>query len=160
MKEDRLIQDEKAIKVSALRHGTVIDHLARGTGLKVLFVLGLEERIGGGTVAIGLNLESSKLGQKDLIKIEDHELKQAEVDKIALLSPAATLSIIRNFKVIRKFRPEIPDALEAVVRCTNPSCISNHEKIASRFSVVHRAPLRLRCNFCERAIAEEDIELL
>ena len=96
----------REIRVSALKEGTVIDHLNVGTALRVLKVIGIPEDK---TVAIGLNLESRQLGHKDLIKIERRELSQQEVDKIALLSPNATISIIRNFEVYEKIVPEIPN---------------------------------------------------
>lgn len=156
MSSKRVLGEEKAIMVTALRQGTVIDHLTKGTGLRVLKVLGLPE----GTVAIGLNLDSRKLGQKDLIKIENRELTREEVNKIAVLSPDATLSIIRDFKVVSKIRPELKEDLEGVVRCRNPSCISNNERIKSRFQVLNREPLRLRCHYCERAVPGGEIELL
>lgn len=157
MKSERVLADERAIKVTALERGTVIDHLRKGTGLRVLKVLGLNTE---GTVAIGLNLDSKKLRRKDLIKIENRELSREEVNKIAVLSPEATLSIIRDFKVVAKFQPELEDELEGVVACRNPSCISNHENIKTRFLVVDRKPLRLRCNYCERAIQQNEIELV
>ncbi|MBI4882384.1 MAG: aspartate carbamoyltransferase regulatory subunit [Planctomycetes bacterium] len=158
MTRETLVDEDKTItiKVSALRQGTVIDHLRRGTGLHVLELLGLEHE---GTVTIGLNLDSQKLKQKDLIKIENRELTQEEVNKIAILSPEATLSIIRDFKVFSKIRPELADELEGLVRCLNPSCISNNERIKSRFLVHKRSPLQLRCYYCERAIPEDEIQL-
>src|SRR5262249_29657911 len=97
---------EALIKVSALREGTVIDQLVAGTALKVLSVLGMTFE---GAVTIGLNLDSRKAGRKDIIKIERRELTPAEVARIALISPRATFSIIRDFKVVRKFTPELPD---------------------------------------------------
>ena len=148
---------EPTIRVAALERGTVIDHLRKGTGLRVLRVLGLSHA---GTIAIGLNLESKKLGGKDLIKIENRELSREEVNKIALLSPEATLSIIRDYRVVAKFEPELSDQLENLVRCPNPSCVSNQENIRSRFSVRQRRPLRIRCAYCERVANEEQIELL
>lgn len=157
MPSDRLLFEEHAIKVTALASGTVIDHLRKGTGLRVLQVLGLNAT---GAIAVGLNLDSKKLGHKDLIKIESRELSQDEVNKIAILSPEATLSIIRDFKVVAKFRPEITDEMAGVVRCANPSCISNIEHIKTRFRVIDRQPLRLRCHYCERAVAESEVELL
>ncbi len=153
---DSVETDDRTIRVSALRQGTVIDHLRRGTGLKVLQVLGLKEE---GAIAIGLNLDSKKLGFKDLIKIENRELSQEEVNKIALLSPEATLSIIREFRVVAKFEPELSATLEGLLRCPNPSCVSNHETLPSRFLVLNRKPLRVRCAFCERAITSDQIDL-
>ena len=88
---------QPSIKVSALREGTVIDHLVAGTALKVLAILGIEFE---GAVTIGLNLESSKMKQKDIIKIERREVTPEEVAKIALVSPRASFSIIREFEVV------------------------------------------------------------
>lgn len=155
--EEPILAEERAYKVNKLERGTVIDHLRRGSGLKVLHVLGLEEA---GTVTLGLNLESKRLGRKDLIKIEGRELTRQEVNKIAILSPEATLSIIRNYRVVKKMTPQLEDVLEGIVRCRNPACVSNHERIQTRFLVERRQPLRVRCGYCERAVSQEEVELL
>jgi aspartate carbamoyltransferase regulatory subunit len=148
---------ETFVKVSALREGTVIDHLVSGTALKVLTVLGMRFEC---AVTIGLNLDSRKAGRKDIIKIERRELTPAEVARIALISPRATFSIIRDFKVVRKFTPELPALVEGLVRCPNPSCISNASWVTTKFHVVRPDPLRVRCHYCERSLKKEEIELL
>jgi aspartate carbamoyltransferase regulatory subunit len=148
---------EALIKVSALREGTVIDHLVSGTALKVLSVLGMTFE---GAVTIGLNLDSRKAGRKDIIKIERRELTPAEVARIALISPRATFSIIRDFKVVRKFTPELPDVVENLIKCPNPSCISNASWVATKFLVVRADPLRVRCHYCERSLRKDEIELV
>ena len=148
---------EALIKVSALREGTVIDHLVAGTALKVLSVLGLNFE---GAVTIGLNLDSRKSARKDIIKIERRELSPAEVARIALISPRATFSIIRDFKVVRKFTPELPAVVDNLIRCPNPSCISNATWVATKFFVVRADPLRVRCHYCERSLRKEEIELV
>lgn len=146
-----------SIKVSALAEGTVIDHLVAGTALKVLDILGISFE---GAVTIGLNLESRKMGQKDIIKIERREVTPEEVAKIALLSPRATFSIIRDFQVVEKFTPELPQLIENLIRCPNPSCISREERVRTKFVVLRGDPLRLRCHYCERTQRKEEIELL
>lgn len=148
---------ETFVKVSALREGTVIDHLVAGTALKVISVLGMRFE---GAVMVGLNLDSRKAGRKDIIKIERRELTPAEVARIALISPRATFSIIRDFKVVRKFTPELPAVVEGLVRCPNPSCISNASWVTTKFTVVRPDPLRVRCHYCERSLKKEEIELL
>ena len=148
----------KSIKVSALKQGTVIDHLRKGTALRVIQVLGLEVE---GTVTIGLNLESGRLGGKDLIKIEHKELTKEEANKIALLSPDATFSIIRDFQVVDKKFPELPDSIEGIVKCTNPSCVTNHYKdVGTKFSVIRKKPVKLRCLYCERCFTEEEFSFI
>jgi aspartate carbamoyltransferase regulatory subunit len=159
----RLMEDDgspsKSIKVSALKQGTVIDHLTRGTGLRAINVLGLQNEKG--TVTIGLNLESRRQGAKDLIKIENRELSQEEVNKIALISPGATFSIIRDFQVVEKIHPELPEMVEGIVKCTNPSCVTNHfSDVSSKFLVVQKQPILLRCFYCERTFKRREIDLV
>lgn len=144
----------KEIKVTALKEGTVIDHLASGTALKVIQALNIEKDK---TLLIGLNLESKKLGSKDLIKIEKRELSQEEVNKIAILSPGATFSIIRNYEVADKVFPELPELVEGIVECTNPSCVTNKYDIPSVFKVVNRDPVKLGCKYCESSFKREEI---
>lgn len=148
---------EPLIKVSALREGTVIDHLVGGTALKVLDILGIEFD---GAVMIGLNLESRKMGKKDIIKIERREVTPEEVSKIALVSPHASFSIIRDFLVIEKFTPTLPKVIENLIHCPNPSCISSEERVRTKFAVLRTDPLRVRCAYCERSLKKEEIELL
>lgn len=146
--------DKKSIKVTALREGTVIDHLAQGTALKVIQALEVEDDR---TLLIGLNLESKKFGFKDLIKIEKKELSQEDINKIALLSPGATFSIIRDFKVLEKVFPELPEQVENLVKCTNPSCVTNTYETPSIFMVLSRDPVRVRCYYCERTFKKEEV---
>lgn len=155
MTEDRGVMP--SIKVSALSEGTVIDHLVAGTALKVLQILGVHFE---GAVTIGLNLESRKVGSKDIIKIERRELTPEEVAKIALISPRATFSIIRDYQVVEKFTPTLPKTIENLIRCPNPSCISREERVRTKFAVLRSEPLRVRCQYCERSLKKEEIELL
>lgn len=145
------------LQVSALRSGTVIDHLGPRTAIKALRILGLGEEA---TVLIGVNLDSKKQGKKDLIKIEGRELSPEQINKIALLSPAATFSIIRDFEVVKKFQPELPAVVEGLIRCVNPACVTQDPRVKGRFLVDRKEPLRLRCYFCERSLREDEIEFL
>jgi aspartate carbamoyltransferase regulatory subunit len=148
---------EQTIKVAALREGTVIDHLVAGTALKVLSVLGIKFE---GAVTIGLNLDSQKAGRKDIIKIEKREVTPREVERIALISPRATFSIIRDFQVTQKFTPTLPERIENLIKCPNPSCISNSPWVTTTFTVLRPDPLRVRCHYCERSLKKDEIELL
>lgn len=156
--EDDGNEPSKSIKVSALKQGTVVDHLKKGTALRAIRVLGLQH--GEAVTMIGMNFESAQYGKKDLIKIENKELTKDEVNKIALISPQATFSIIRNFKVVEKRFPELPEAIEGLVKCTNPNCVTNHyDDVKTNFIVLRSKPVKLRCHFCERSFDEEDVEL-
>jgi aspartate carbamoyltransferase regulatory subunit len=145
------------MKVSKLRNGAVIDHLRPGTAWKAIQVLGAAD---GSTLSIGMYLESSKMGRKDIVKIENKILTQKEINKIAVLSPEATLCNIRDYQVVQKIKAHLPKEIAAIIRCNNPKCITNHEKITTQFTVVTGDPLKVRCRYCERAMSGDEIELL
>ena len=148
------MSEEKELRVRRIENGTVIDHITAGQALIVLRILGIPDS-SEGVVSILLN-SPGKHGKKDVVKIENRELKVTEVDRIALIAPNATINIIRNFNVSDKKKVKIPEYMEGVVRCINPNCISNsNEPITSRFDVkVDEANLKLRCIYCGREISE------
>ena len=88
---------KKELKVPLIRNGTVIDHINSGNALKVLHILGIPEK-SSSIVSVVMNVKS-KLGKKDIVKVENRELDPKEVDKIALIAPKATINIIRVFQV-------------------------------------------------------------
>lgn len=101
-------------------------------------------------VSVAINVKS-KLGKKDIVKVEDRELDPQEVDRIALIAPKATINIIRNYEVAEKYRVNLPDEIHGILKCSNPTCISNsNEPVKSRFLVINRDPLRIKCYYCER----------
>ena len=145
------------IKVSALARGTVLDHLLAGSAMRAYRVLGLGSEY---TVTVGINLASSRLGQKDIIKIEGHELTEKEAAKIAMLSPDATLSIIRDYRVVHKIPLKLPERVEGILRCPNPACITRYEKTPGCFRVDSASPVTVTCEYCERTITEEQLDFV
>jgi aspartate carbamoyltransferase regulatory subunit len=145
------------LNVTAIRHGTVIDHIESSATFQVASILQVEDETN--IVLVGVQLESKRLGKKGLIKIEDRRLTPDEVNKIALIAPRATLNIISDFQVVEKFKVELPERIERIVRCNNPNCITNKEDIQTKFDVVKKAPLSLRCNYCERVVKRDNMLL-
>jgi aspartate carbamoyltransferase regulatory subunit len=141
-------------------NGTVIDHIAGGQALNVLKILG----ISGTTkaeVTVVMNVGSGRLVKKDIVKVEDRELRDEEVNRIALIAPLATLNIIRDCKVIEKHPVNLPEEIVGVVRCQNPNCISNtKEPIESKMKVMAKNPVLLRCLYCEQPLTHEIAEYL
>ena len=86
-------------------------------------------------------------------------LTKQEVDRIALVAPEADINIIKGYAVTKKFSVEIPDIIEGIIKCANPNCITNKEKVRTKFHVLGRAPLKVRCHYCERLEGKENIEL-
>ncbi len=144
-------------QVAALRHGTVIDHMNAGMALKALGVLGVPKE---GAALLGIGLASAKMGRKDILKLENVELLPAEIDKLAVFGPQATVSFIRDFKVVRKVKVELPATIAGILKCPNPNCISNFVRIETRFHVETETPLDVRCHYCERRIRENEFVLL
>ncbi len=149
---------ERELIVRKIKDGTVIDHIPAGTALTVLRILGITGREGF-RVAVVMNVESRKLGKKDIVKIENVELDKESVDKIAIVAPTATINIVRNYKVVKKFKVSPPKELVGVAKCTNPKCISNkrNEPIKSRLKLVSTNPPMYVCAYCGRYVYIEDI---
>ncbi len=140
----------KELKVQPIKNGTVIDHIEAGNAVKVLHILGIP-KTSSSSVSVAMNVRS-KLGKKDIVKVENRELDPNEVDKIALIAPKATINIIRNYEVAEKYRVQLPDEIIGIVRCSNPTCVSNSKKepVSTRFIVVEKDPPRIKCYYCER----------
>ncbi|WP_246222876.1 aspartate carbamoyltransferase regulatory subunit [Draconibacterium halophilum] len=146
------------LKVSAIKDGTVIDHIPAKSLFEVITILGLDTIEN--QITFGTNLESGKLGAKAIIKVSDKFFENDEINKIALIAPHAKLNIIRDYEVAEKKIVEIPQKITGIVKCFNPKCITNHEKITSCFSVINTSPVALKCRYCEKITAEDEIKML
>lgn len=146
---------EKELKVVPIKNGTVIDHITAGQALNVLKILEINARTDV-VVSVVMNVRSKKMGRKDIVKVEDRELKPEEVDKIALIAPNATINIIRDSEVVEKHKVYLPVSIEGIIQCANPNCISNAERepVISKFITVSENPPLFRCFYCERMIED------
>ena len=61
--------NEKQLKVSAIKNGTVLDHIPSGQVFKVIDILGLYDSPH--PVTFGVNLDSRSMGSKGIIKISE-----------------------------------------------------------------------------------------
>ena len=139
----------KELKIPLIKDGSVIDHITAGNAVKVLHILGIPKQTTN-VVSVAMNVRS-KFGKKDIVKVENRELDPSEVDKIALIAPKATINIIREYEVAEKHRVNLPDEIRGIVTCSNPTCVSNSkEPVKSRFKVIKKDPLRIKCYYCER----------
>ncbi len=144
---------EEEMRIRRIQNGTVIDHITAGQALNVLRILGVSGTTSA-VVSVAMNVPSGAIGSKDIVKVEDRELEEEEVDRISLIAPNATINIIRDFAVIEKYRVDLPERLEGVVKCANPNCISNtNEPVISKF-LVNKKPVELRCIYCDHVISE------
>lgn len=139
---------KKELQVSAIENGTVIDHIPANKLFDVINVLGIDKI--DNAVTFGSNLNSKIQGKKAIIKIWDKFLADEEVNKLALVAPSAKINIIKGYDVVEKKLVQVPETVEAIVKCMNPKCITNHEYVRTKFAVVNSSPIVLRCHYCEK----------
>ena len=144
----------KELKITPISNGTVIDHIEAGMAMKVARILDLpDEEMH--AVSIAMYVKSKKMGFKDILKIEDRELKKKEVNKISLISPNASIVIIKDQEVLKKYYVTLPEVVKGLAKCSNPNCITNRgEPIETEFQVTNGKKIKLRCLYCDRNITD------
>ncbi|WP_456484002.1 aspartate carbamoyltransferase regulatory subunit [Methanopyrus kandleri] len=149
-----------ALKVKRIEMGTVLDHLPPGTAPQIMRILDIDPTET--TLLVAINVESSKMGRKDILKIEGKILSEEEANKVALVAPNATVNIVRDYSVAEKFQVKPPERVEGFLRCPNPNCITNDERepVDTVFVRESREPLEYRCRYCERTVREDQIREL
>ena len=149
---------DKRLSVSAIKEGTVIDHIPASVLFKVVSILNLEKL--DTMITIGNSLGSEKLGKKGIIKLSKVFFQDNDINKIALVAPCAKLNIIRNFEVVEKKVVAIPDEIVGIVKCVNPKCITNNHVVNTRFEVVSKSEVKLKCHYCEKITDQNNIEII
>jgi aspartate carbamoyltransferase regulatory subunit len=150
--------DDKHLKVNAIKNGTVIDHIPSRNLFKVISILRLDEI--DTPITFGTNLESKKLNSKAIIKISDRYFLDEEINKIALVAPQAKFNIIKDYTVVEKRQVEVPDLVVGIAKCFNPKCITNFEQVTTKFHVVAKDPVQLKCHYCEKITHEDQVVIL
>jgi len=118
------MKDRTHLEVSAIKDGTVIDHIPAEDLFKVISILGLDHI--SNQITFGTNLDSKKLGKKAIIKLSDIFFRNEDINKIALVAPKAQLNIIKDYQVKEKKLVEVPDEIIGIAKCVNPKCITNN----------------------------------
>ncbi|MCM1291136.1 MAG: aspartate carbamoyltransferase regulatory subunit [Prevotella sp.] len=149
---------KKELAVAALKNGTVIDHIPVDALFKCVDLLGITHI--DKSVTIGCNLESNRLGKKGIIKVADTFFPNDILNRIAIIAPSAVINIIHDYEVDSKVPVSLPDEIVGIVECNNPKCITRNEPMTSRFSVISRSPVTLRCKYCEQESSGNQINLL
>jgi aspartate carbamoyltransferase regulatory subunit len=144
---------KEELKITPINNGTVIDHITAGKVWDVIKILKIDENTKD-EVRLASNVQSKKMGKKDLLMIEGRELSREETNRITLVAPNATINIIRDSKVVKKEKVKLPEMIEGIIKCSNQTCISNKqgEPVSSRLKVIKQENRRvvLRCFYCNR----------
>ena len=150
---------KKELNVSALESGTVIDHIPAKALFKVINILKLD-KFKDGMITFGTNLDSKRFGKKGIIKISGVFFEESDINKIALFAPTAVLNVIKNYEVVEKENISMPSSILGIVKCQNPVCVTNNEKVTPRYDVLSSSPVSLRCCYCEKITEEDDFKLI
>ncbi len=141
--------------IQNIENGTVIDHITPGKAIKCMQLMNIKENK---TFFIAMNVISTKMGLKDFIKIEDYFPSSEELEKISVISPNATISTIKQGKVVEKKQVKTPEFIESYFKCINPKCVTNQEKeIKTKFKIKSTDPLILKCLYCGKQMTDEEI---
>lgn len=147
----------KERRIPAIKEGTVIDHIPSRDTFRIIRILNPQEFKY--PINVALNLDSKKMGNKGMIKIDNRFLTKNEVNKIAILAPNATVSIIKNYKLKQKITVKLPEELVGVLNCTNPVCITSKEIVVSKFKVLREEPFEVKCHYCERVYGKDEVQI-
>ena len=152
------MKEPKQLSVSAIQNGTVIDHVPAKNLFKVIQILGLDKIET--QITFGTNLESKKLGKKAIIKISGIYFEDEDINRIALVAPDAKLNIIRDYEVVEKKVVVVPDSITGIAKCMNPKCITNFEHVTTKFRVVSKINVALKCHYCEKITNQENLHII
>ncbi len=134
------------MKIDAIKNGIVIDHITAGKGMEIYRLLKLD--LIDCPVAIIMNVQSVKMGRKDIIKIDaDITL---DMDILGYIDPGVTVDIISNGKLVEKRKIDLPQSLTNVIFCKNPRCITTVEQeLPHTFKLTDSKNRVYRCIYCE-----------
>lgn len=144
---------KKQLSVEAIAHGTVIDHIPAGQGIKILKFFQLTDQQA--PITVGLNLKTNDGSKsKDLIKVENTHFTEEQANQLALFAPQATINVIEDYEVVNKFRVKLPDTVSNVLSCPNSNCITHVEPVSSKFYISQQAETKLKCYYCEKGFSQ------
>ena len=135
------------LNISGIKEGVVLDHIQAGKSMEIYKYLGLGKM--DCTVAIIKNARSSKMGRKDIIKIEG-PLDSLDLDVLGYIDHTITVNIIRDERIVEKRCLSLPDRLVNVIHCKNPRCITSVEQeLPQIIYLADKEKEVYRCQYCD-----------
>ena len=134
------------LNIDSIQNGIVIDHIKAGKGMRIYDLLELGHL--DCCVALIKNARSTKMGRKDIIKIEgDIDIN---FDVLGFIDNNITVCTIRDGQLVDKKNIVLPKRLKNVIKCKNPRCItSSEEGLDHVFTLCDEETHRYRCIYCE-----------
>ena len=135
------------LNISGLQEGIVLYHIQAGKSLDIYYHLGLDKLEC--QVAIIKNARSSKMGRKDIIKIEG-SLENLDLQILGYIDHNITINIIRDDQIVEKKSLKLPKKITNVIQCKNPRCITSIEQeLPHVFYLSDEKAETYRCLYCE-----------
>lgn len=140
------------MRIDSIVNGIVLDHITAGKVMEVYDALELDEL--DCSIAILKNVKSTKMGRKDILKIDNDF--DVDVDVLGYIDPSITISIIRDGKTVEKKHMQLPDRITNVEKCKNPRCITSIEQDLDQcFYLANREKRIYRCLYCDTKVERQ-----
>ena len=139
------------MNIDGVNTGVVLDHIQAGKSMQIYDLMGLDKLKC--CVAIIQNADSTKYGQKDIIKVDG----EVDLDYTILgyVDPNITVNIVKDGALQQKVHLDLPESLTNVIKCKNPRCISSVEQeIPHKFKLVNKDRKVYRCIYCDAEYSE------
>lgn len=134
------------MNIDSIKDGIVIDHITAGKAMKIYNLLGFDKLQC--SIAIIKNVNSKKMGKKDIIKIDSNI--SINLEALGYIDPGITVDIIRDSKLVEKRHVDLPEKLHDVLKCKNPRCITSCEQeLEQIFTLTDKDNRIYRCMYCE-----------
>ena len=141
------MEDLHELRIGGLTEGVVIDHIHAGGAMEIYNYLNLEKL--DASVAIIKNVRSSKMGKKDIIKIEGPI--NIDYDVLGVLDENITIDVIKDNQIVEKKTLKLPEVVTNIIKCKNPRCITSVEQeLPHKFKLTDRENRVYRCMYCEQ----------
>ena len=134
------------LEVRGIDNGIVLDHIKQGNGIKIFNKLFAHQNL---PVVLLMNVESKRIGKKDIIKIEGNV--DLDLSLLGLIDNGITVAYISHGAITEKANVTIPKKVKGLFQCKNPRCITHTDDYAiSEFKLVSaNGKFEYECDYCE-----------
>ena len=138
---------KNTLNVGRISEGFVLDHIQAGRSMDIYKYLHPDQL--DCCVAIIKNAKSSKMGKKDIMKIEC-PIDFMDLDILGFIDHNITINIIKDEQIIEKKALHLPKKIKNVIKCKNPRCITSIEQELDQVFVLTDPENEIyRCMYCE-----------
>ena len=138
---------KNTLNVGRIEEGFVLDHIQAGKSMEIYKYLHLDKL--DCCVAIIKNAKSSKMGKKDIMKIEC-PIDFIDLDILGFVDHNITINIIKDAEIVDKKTLHLPKKITNVIRWKNARCITSIEQELDHVFVLTDPEKEVyRCKYCE-----------